>query len=75
MEITFLEVRAGTRRQSAGREVVRLLQEAHPGRQFAAFSEYADVVWGALGWQRHVRLDGNPTRLPAGYGQAGGQYG
>jgi hypothetical protein len=60
VEIAFLEVRDGTRRQGAGREVVRLLREAHPGRQLAAFSEHADEFWGALGWQRHIRLNGNP---------------
>jgi len=60
VEIAFLEVRAGTRRQGVGREVVRLLEEAHPGRQLAAFSEHADEFWSALGWQRHIRLNRNP---------------
>jgi hypothetical protein len=32
VEIAFLEIREGARRQDADREVVRLLQEAHPGR-------------------------------------------
>lgn len=56
MEIAFLEVKEGTRRRGAGREVVRLLEETYPGRQFAAFSEHADEFWGALGWERHIRL-------------------
>lgn len=60
VEITFLEVREGTRRQGVGREVVHLLKEAHPGRQLAAFSQHADEFWGALGWQRHIRLNRNP---------------
>src|ERR1700734_2662157 len=48
VEIAFLEVREGTRRQGVGREVIRLLNETHPGRQLAAFSEHADEFWGAL---------------------------
>jgi ribosomal protein S18 acetylase RimI-like enzyme len=60
MEITFLEVREGTRRQGVGREAVHLLEETHPGRQLAAFSEHADEFWDALGWQRHIRPNRNP---------------
>jgi GNAT superfamily N-acetyltransferase len=60
VEIAFLEVQEGTRRRGVGREAVRLLKEAHPGRQLAAFSEHADEFWGALGWQRHIRLNRNP---------------
>jgi hypothetical protein len=55
VQITFLEVREGKRRAGAGREAVRLLMEAHPGRQLAAFSEHADDFWAALGWQPHIR--------------------
>jgi len=62
VQIAFLEVPEGTRRRGVGREAVRLLQEAHPGRQLAAFSEHADEFWGALGWQRHTRLNRNPQR-------------
>jgi len=50
----------GTRRRGLGREAVRLLEEAHPGRQLAAFSQRADEFWGALGWQRHIQLNRNP---------------
>jgi hypothetical protein len=60
VEIAFLEVREGTRHQGVGREAVRLLKEAHPGWQLAAFSEHADKFWGALGWQRHIQLNRNP---------------
>jgi hypothetical protein len=59
VEIAFLEVQEGTRRQGADREVIRLLKETYPGRQLAAFSEHADEFWGALGWQRHIRLNRN----------------
>ena len=60
VEIAFLEIREGARRWGVGRQAVRLLKEAHPGRQLAAFSERADEFWGALGWQRHIRLNRNP---------------
>lgn len=70
VEIAFLEVREGTRRQGTGREVVRFLQEAHPGRQLAAFSEHTDEFWGALGWQRYIRLDSDPRYRPLFVGPA-----
>jgi GNAT superfamily N-acetyltransferase len=55
LEIDFMEVADGRRRQGLGTQAIELLRQQHPGRTvFARPPESEDAFWRSLGWE-HVR--------------------
>ncbi|MBT2595982.1 GNAT family N-acetyltransferase [Arthrobacter sp. ISL-72] len=55
LEIDFMEVADGHRRQGLGTQAIELVRQQHPGRSvFARPPESEDAFWQSLGWD-HVR--------------------
>lgn len=66
VEVYFIEVASGYRRQGYGSAAIGLLRREYPGRIFAAFAEGGAeaAFWRSLGWGRYDDLPGSPGRLP-----------
>jgi GNAT superfamily N-acetyltransferase len=53
LEIDFMEVAQGHRRQGFGTQAIELLRRQHPGpTMFARPPESEDAFWRSLGWER-----------------------
>ncbi|MDR6508103.1 GNAT family N-acetyltransferase [Arthrobacter oryzae] len=64
LEIDFMEVASGYRRQGLGTQAIELLRRQHPDRtMFARPPESEDAFWQSLGWD-HVRHQQNGTYPP-----------
>jgi hypothetical protein len=64
LEIDFMEVASGYRRQGLGTQAIGLLRRQHPGRTvFARPPESEDPFWHSLGWD-HLRHTQNGDYPP-----------
>ena len=64
LEIDFMEVASGYRRQGLGTQAIELLRRQHSARTvFARPPESEDAFWQSLGWE-HVRQSQNGDYPP-----------
>jgi GNAT superfamily N-acetyltransferase len=64
LEIDFMEVARGRRRQGLGTQVIGLLRQQHPGRTvFARPPHSEDAFWQSLGWENVPHQDRTHPQL------------